>query len=197
MSKNELLLCDETDFIKYIELLGCIVKDYTVIVAAHDTPCGSPAFSAEVAASLCHALGTETLLHDKFRHSYAAVIHKGAVRYESGSYNKVIEYNCKIRGIEISVGSTNFNLKVSLGKSYENYPKITIADRSFASSLRRGLTIVVFDMVNNAELDAVNFDTYDSQISFNRSLGGAKFKNALDGFTSRHPNVAFVILASV
>jgi [citrate (pro-3S)-lyase] ligase len=189
MNENELQLCNETDFIKYIELLGRIAKDYTVLVAAHDTPCGDPAFTAEAAAALCRALGTRTLLHDKFRYSYAAVIHKGAVRYESGSYKKVIEYKCKIHGAEISVGSANFNLKVSLGTFYAHYPEITIAGRAFATPLQRGLTIVVFDMVNNIELDVVHFDTYDSHKSSGRSF---KFRNALDDFTSQHPNVVFV-----
>jgi [citrate (pro-3S)-lyase] ligase len=183
----------ERDFERYIDLLGEAIHDkslhLTVLVAVKDTPCGSPKFNAALAGKLCHALGTKTLLHDKFRYSYAAIIDNGVVKYESGSFNKVIDYSCRMHGHDFRVTSVNFNLKDLL--YYQSfYPTLEFDGVNRVIDKKRGIHFVVFDKHYNI-VSRVRFDAYIHDIPCEtKEYYG--FNYALKDYTARFPHIKFL-----
>jgi [citrate (pro-3S)-lyase] ligase len=162
----------EDDFIEYIDFLDKVIHNsemnLTVLVASHDTPCGSSKFTEEVAASLCKALGTKTYLHDKMRCSYAAIIENGEVKFESLKSNEIIDYSYESNGNKIRVSSTNYNFKQSLGEEYSKYPYLVCNWRNHIRQAMRGLSFVVINSDTAEIWDAVSFDTYADGFSCKR-----------------------------
>ncbi|MDR0378975.1 MAG: adenylyltransferase/cytidyltransferase family protein [Candidatus Accumulibacter sp.] len=179
-------LVQERDFEKYLDLLAQAASRYCVFVTSHDTPCGSPDFTEALAAKLCRALGTQVLLHDKFRCSYIVAIDEGKLLYENISPNTPIEFRCEIDGIPIRIRSEGFQ------KAGNFVSCIEIDD--FDDSLNdRGLRFVVFCKKKKDIVDYVRFDTYE-QAGIITIRGKNNIKSEWCAFYKRNPDVIFMKL---
>jgi [citrate (pro-3S)-lyase] ligase len=188
------------DFSEYIDLLGKANREekLTILVASHDTPCGSSNFTEDVAKKLCRALGTKTLLHDKYRYSFAAIIDKGVVKYECASPNKAIDYECKIRGKDYRVSSANFNLKALLGeKEYVKFPRVSVEHHNFVRKTGRGLYFTVINSLTGDYYDTVSFDTYNPDIPPRRFdvKNDMCLQTGIKEWKSSFPGVTFMSIA--
>lgn len=146
-------LIAEEDFEKYIGLLGKAAKKHCILIVSNDTPCGSPQFTKGLATKLCSSLGTNILLHDKFRCTYIAAINKGKLIYENISTDNTIEFSHTINGVSIVMKSESFRAD----RKHKATMEIDGIDYWYKS---RGLFFLVFDKNKKEILDRVSFDTY-------------------------------------
>ena len=180
LSGNDLR--QETEYTSYIKRLAAFAKRYAVFIVASDTPTG-PAFTEEHAAELVN-MGVHTDLFGKDWLSYAVAIIAGEHVFESIAISGT-------HSVEQSffVGNTQCRLE-SYGSAVPSRKPcvIEIGDKDY-SPHRWGLNFVVYDMVTDTLIDAVNFDTNSAML---RCIRPAATENALIDFQSRHPGVSIL-----
>ena len=175
----------EYDFVKYVELLDKVSKEYIIIIAARDTPWG-PAFTQEKAEVL-RKIGLKANLFGMFRRAYVALIDSGNVIFEKvgDTTREVIAYESAISGDSVSVYSSSFEADVihsfTAGSVMINGEEL--------STRGRGLNIVVYDKIAKKVLDTVNFDTYSADLSCRHPFGEI---DRLRSFQKNHPAIRVV-----
>lgn len=154
-------LKEETNFIRYIELLQWASERYCVLIVSSDTPCGSPLFTRSVAQELCK-VGIQTDLSDKFRASYAAIIDGGKNVVEKLSFTESVLLEETLGDVHITIKSVGMNVKESTNGAYIDIRKEneSILKPSDMPSFGRGLLFTVYDKEENVIHDIAGFDTY-------------------------------------
>lgn len=177
---------NETNFSRYIDLLSKYGKNFLIIVASNDTPCGSVQFTADVAVKLMR-VGFGIPLHNKPRCSYAAVRDSstgGSVLvFEGWSQTHPVNCEFELEGVSVKVESLAYGVKGGVRGS-----KIILngEDRVVGG---RGLGFVVFDKTTGDLIDSVRFDTYAPEIVCYRKSESPIRKQ----FMERHPGVTFIL----
>lgn len=154
-------LKSEYDFIRYIELLDDLKKNYLILLAARDTPWGPP-FDKEKTCSL-KRLDLKYDLFGMYRRAYVAVIDEGRNIFEklSSTGKEIISYKEIIDEISICINSSGYNADV-----VHSFTAGSIKINGEECSIRgRGLNFVVYDKKNKEIMDIVNFDTYSEEIA--------------------------------
>ncbi len=155
-------LKEETNFIRYIELLQWASEQYCILIASSDTPCGSPLFTHSVAQELCK-VGIQTNLADKFRASYAAIIDGGINVAESLSFTDSVLLEETLGDIRITIKSSGMNVKDSSNGAYISIQKDNESVLNPSTDMPpfvRGLLFAVYDKEEHAFCDIAGFDTY-------------------------------------
>jgi len=150
-----MLLREENDFIKYLDMLNSTCKRYTVIFSVKGTP--GKFINKEIAAKIS-AFGITydgktglQSLYNKHFHSYIGIIDKGNIIHESISEkNEAVHIMMKYRDTSLQVTSKSLNAG--------NISEIIIDDNEYSVN-KRGLNIVVFDRITKMLIDSVCFDT--------------------------------------
>lgn len=167
-------------------MLRFFSKRYLIIIAARDTPCG-PAYTEEVSAEVMK-IGLQINLCNKFRYSYAAIINASALEFESISptINEWIDHKCHIEDIPLKVVSVGFNAPK------QSTALILINGKNY-SPCQRGLNFVVFDKETKTVVDAVNFDTFNTNFPCQRP---ADLVKGLVNYKNTHPDVSLLCFNS-
>lgn len=171
----------ETVFQNYIKLLKQYAKNYCIIVASADTPCG-PYFSKKIAHMLMD-IGFEIDLYDKYRCSYVGIIDCGKLVLEEVSATEVIQACVMLDEHKVEMLSAGFNVP------YQNQAIIKINDKNYSPGGGRGLSFVIYDKENNCVLDAVNFDTYSQNFACHRP---SQIYKGVEKYALEHPDVTLV-----
>lgn len=169
-------------------MLREFAEQYTVIIVASDTPCGSPDFTPEVAAELMN-IGLKIPLHDKHRCSYAAIIHVGQTGFENISPDNAVTAEFELNGHKIAVCSKNYNLHPPYG---ERRSWIEIDENR--RSCERGLTFVIWDGVCNELVYFARFDTY---VEIKKSRDKRGYDWAIAYIKKKYPNRRLLTLNSM
>lgn len=175
------VLDTETNFLNYIKLLKQYAKNYCIMVASADTPCG-PYFTKEIAHMLVD-IGFEINLYDKYRCSYVGIIDCGKLVYEEVSATEVIQACVMIDKHKVEMLSAGFNVP------HANKAIIKINDKNCAPGGGRGLSFVVYDKENDCVLDAVNFDTYSQNFA---CLRPSQIRKGVEKYALEHPDVTLI-----
>ena len=155
-------LKDETNFIRYIELLQWAAERYCILIASSDTPCGSPLFTRSVAQELCK-VGIKTDLSDKFRASYAAIIDGGKAVAEKMSFSESVMVEEALGDVRITIKSSGMNVKDSSNGAYINIQRDNESILNPSTDMPtfiRGLLFAVYDKKEHTVCDIAGFDTY-------------------------------------
>lgn len=176
-----LALSQERDFLQYCHRLYAFAKNYTVLIAVADTPCGSKKFTADVALELMR-IGLTIPLHNKHRCSYAAIIDEGLLVFEGISQTNKISYECNLSGISVGVESICYCANDGVRSS-----KVVINGQNHALAWR-GISFVVFDKKSCNILDSVGFDTYSNDIACYRLSENP----IISEVKARNPGVVFI-----
>ena len=155
-------LMDETNFIRYIELLQWAAERYCILIASSDTPCGSPLFTHSVAQELCK-VGIKTDLSDKFRASYVAIIDGGKAVAEKMSFSESVMVEEALGDVRITIKSSGMNVKDSSNGAYINIRRDNESILNPSTDMPtfiRGLLFAVYDKKEHVVCDIAGFDTY-------------------------------------
>ncbi len=155
-------LKEETNFIRYIELLQWASERYCILIASSDTPCGSPLFTHNVGQELCK-VGIKNNLSNKFRASYAAIIDNSKAIAERISLTESVLLEESLGDIRITIKSSGMNVKDSSNSVYFNIQKgdeTVLNQATDMPSFVRGLLFAVYDKEENVVCDIAGFDTY-------------------------------------
>lgn len=141
------------DFAGYLKLLRTYAQRYCILVSSWDVS-GGPGFTEEL-LEIFRAVGFQSNLTGKPYCAYAAAIDAGELVYEE-LCEDAAQY------IDVTLTDEDFKFEaniVSRGANSEQTEKnpIEINGNSY-SSKRQGLHIVVYDKIEQAAIDAVNFD---------------------------------------
>lgn len=172
------------DFVEYLEMVRLFSKRYTLFIAVNDTPCG-PNFTEELAFKIMK-LGLKENLYQKFRHSYVAVIDSGDLLFEklSPTIYESVEYNCVLNNVELNIVSGGFN------SDKKSIALVNINGKNHSIN-KRGLNFVVYDKVTGEVLDAVNFDTFNSNCKYYRP---DDLREGILEYKNSHPNISLLHL---
>jgi [citrate (pro-3S)-lyase] ligase len=174
------------NFSEYIQKLIPFAQRYTVIIVAHGTPCGSPEFTKEIAASLCYSLGIKALLHDKMNYAYTAVIDKGQVVFELLDNKQDICLKSKLLDFQIDVKSSFYKED----RTHESY---VILNGDYKLGLTIGLSFIVFDRETMRLFDCVSYPTVQKSFISIATFNHSKFNLFLyEKFRDSHPEVRFI-----
>ena len=155
-------LKEETNFIRYIEYIQWASERYCILIAASDTPCGSPLFTSNVAKELCK-IGIKTDLSDKFQASYAAIIDHGNVINEKLSFTDSVILQEDLDNTHITLKSSGIRAKDSANGIYLDIKKdnVSLSQKATDTSFFvRGLLFIVYDKAETTICDIAGFDTY-------------------------------------
>lgn len=174
-------LVTETDFLRYVELLDHVSKEYVVMIAVSDTPWG-PVMSPEMTCAL-KKIGLQEDLYGKFRQSYATVIDAGVLVFEelSPSLREIVEKTFILGQDEIKLRSVSYDAPPRT----EAYIRI---NGKTVSTTKRGLNIVVYDKEKQEVLDAVNFDMYAPEFT---GVHSALKEGLVKDYLVEHPGTLF------
>ncbi len=167
------------DFSEYLDHLKQHLNQYTIFIAARDTPWGEP-FTQELTLKLM-SLGLKTNLYGRFRYPYAAVIDQGKIKFEKlndPSHN--VEWSGKIDALSVNIKSTGYLAPLI-------YAKIIIDKKDYAQNFR-GLNFVIYDKTKHEVLDSVAFDTFSGN-DFHRSSSSVK---EIRKWHNAHPKVGLL-----
>lgn len=194
-SDNEIEIIDteklynETNFIRYLELLKPFSKKYTVIICSLDTPCGANDFTAYIGAKII-ALGTKINLAGKYRCAYAAIIHKGNLIFEKigAPQTEVIEYTAVVDGISVKVKSAPY----PISKQFADLEYgITVNNLSYGGC--RGFSFVIFDIENNKLLDSSFFDVFPHiQTGIHVKYPSGEKAKEIIAYKNAHPEITVI-----
>lgn len=148
-------LKEETNFIRYIELLQWASERYCILIASSDTPCGSPLFTHRVAQELCK-VGIQTDLSDKFRASYAVIIDRGKTIAERISFTESVLLEESLGDVRITIKSSGMNVKDSSNGVYLDIQKgneRVLNQTTDMPAFVRGLLFAVYDKEENIVCD--------------------------------------------
>jgi len=137
------------EFILYIEAQR--IDSNIIIVTAHDD--ASVAFSS-VLEQYFYSIGLNNSLTGKFRYAYIAIIDGGAVVFE-GIDEDFISHSVRIKQTRIEVESAGLN---AMRRGHRG-ASVLINDNEYSLG-KRGLNVVVFNMMINEVVDSVNIDTH-------------------------------------
>lgn len=182
LKKIKELLSSETDFSQYLDLLSQYARDYLILIAAGDTPCGSSKFTPELAVKLM-SVGFAIPLHNKWRCSYAAVADSGKLVFEGISQTHTVCFKQELGGTSVMVESSGYDVGDGVRGS-----KILINGGNYTVGWR-GLTFVIFDKTTETLIDSVRFDTYNTDIPCYRcgeSIVSRKFRES-------YPEITFIM----
>ena len=169
----------EEDFLRYVEQLKYFAKNYTVMIAACDTPWG-PILTPKMTYAL-KEIGLTVDLYEKFRLGYAAVIDTGMLVFEklSPSVMEIVERTITLGEDEIELLSVGFE------RQRRAYIKI---NGKVVSTEARGLNFVVYDKKEKVVLDAVNFDMFSQDFVGNHLIAREKI---VQDYLKEHPGTTF------
>ena len=186
-------LKEETNFIRYIELLQWAAERYCILIASSDTPCGSPLFTHNVGQELCK-VGIKTNLSDKFRASYAAIIDSGKTIAERISLTESIRLEESLGDVHITIKSSGMNVKDSSNGVYIDIQKDNERVLNQATDMPafvRGLLFAVYDKEENVVCDIAGFDTYIPYLTCVR-----KENKLIKMIEDAYPGVTFIKYAA-
>nr|AGS54214.1 hypothetical protein [uncultured bacterium contig00107] len=182
-------LKNETDFVRYLELLKPFSKKYTVIICCMDTSAGGNDFTPHIGAKIT-ALGTRINLAGMYRCAYAAIIHKGQLLFEKlgKPETEIVECETIIDNISVKIRSAPFQI-------CKKYPYlecgITVDNLSYTSA--RSYNFVVFDTQNNKLLDSSIADTYPhigTLMHYNYAAG--ERNKQIIAYKNAHPEISLI-----
>lgn len=139
------MLQTETDFYAYLERLYENKDQWAILIAARDE------FTLgmdEESYSLLEGMGLTLVRKAGFRESYAAILDRGRVRYESVSGRR-IDYTLTVDGVLFSVGSAGWNVGA--------YSALVVNGTDYAQPVR-GIGFLVYDNETGLVIDSVSFD---------------------------------------
>lgn len=142
------MLQQQTDFSAYFDTLAQGVDDWTVLVVSREE--FTTGMTSEDYEVIKEALGVQLISDSEYANSYAAIIDRGHLVYESTS-NRKIEYEKDLYGIPVSLLSSGWYISSDCS--------IELFDEETAEG-GRGLNIVVFDRASGLIIDSVSIDTY-------------------------------------
>ena len=143
-------LITETEFGKYLDLLKCIGKHYTIIISAVDTP--GKFITEELALKLLN-LGFKHSLHNKSRRCYIGVIDEGNLIYENlGKPQESINHAMKLFDISLKIVCNFYSENEILSEIYINNLDYSINSRGF--------NFAIFEKTSKRLIDSVCFDAH-------------------------------------
>ena len=186
-------LKEESNFIRYIELLQWSSERYCILIASSDTPCGSPLFTRSVGQELCK-VGIQTDLSDKFRASYAAIIDGGKTIAERISFTDSVLLEETFEDVHITIKSSGMNVKDSSNGVYIDIQKSNESILDQATDMPtfiRGLLFAVYDKEKNVICDIAGFDTYEPYLTCVR-----KENKLIKLIEDAYPGITFIKYAA-
>lgn len=139
------MLQTETDFYAYLRRLSENRDRWTILIAAREE------FTLgmdEESYSILEDMGLTLTRKAGFRESYAAILDRGRVRYESVSGRR-IDYAMTIDGTTFAVGSAGWNVG--------SYNVLAVNGADYAQPVR-GIGFLVYDNETGLVIDSVSFD---------------------------------------